>query len=135
MTGQKLDVDDPRVHRFYRAVGCVFNHKAFFANIQADDRVVNSSWDFSDEFTWKAMDFSYINALPPAQGTGYLMPSTMTNLAAEEKLLESILKDKLGSIRMNDEHLSTNWDSQMAYLLSMALVNYEFERVGGVTLA
>lgn len=64
-----------------------------------------------------------------------MQPSTISNLPSEEKLLESILKEKFGSIRMNDEHLSTNWDSQMSYLLSMALVNYEFERVGGSTLA
>ena len=58
------------------------------------------------------------------------MPTTITNLASEEKLLEGILKEKIGSIRMNDEHLNTNWDNHLSYLLSMALINYEFERVG-----
>lgn len=33
LTGQKMEVDDPRVHRFYRAVGSVFNNKYYFANI------------------------------------------------------------------------------------------------------
>lgn len=31
--GTKMMSDDPRVHRFYRTVGSVFNHQGFFANI------------------------------------------------------------------------------------------------------
>ena len=58
------------------------------------------------------------------------MPSTMNNIPSEEKLLENILKEKMGSIRMNDEHLATHWDNQLSYLLSTALINYEFERIG-----
>lgn len=130
-----MEVDDPRVHRFYRTIGCVFNHKCFFANIQADDRVINTNWNFEDEFMWKGMSPYFINILSPTPGAGYLMPSTLTNIASEEKLLESILKEKIGSIRMNDEHLSTTWDNHLSYLLSTALINYEFERVGGVTFS
>jgi len=66
LTGQKMDYDDPRAHRLFRTIGCVFNHKSFFANVQADDRVVNTNWKFEDEFMWKAMQASYINLLPPA---------------------------------------------------------------------
>lgn len=50
-----MEFDDPRVHRFYRTIGCVFNHKYFFANVQADDRVINTNWNFEDEFMWKGM--------------------------------------------------------------------------------
>ena len=56
LTGTKLASDDPRVHRFYRTVGSVFNHKSFFANIQSDDRVVNTEWDLEDQYLWKAMN-------------------------------------------------------------------------------
>jgi centrosomal protein CEP76 len=123
-------VDDPRVHRFYRTIGCVFNHKSFFANIQADDRVVNTNWNFEDEFMWKGMSPSYINLLTPAQGVGYLMPSTISNIGNEEKLLEGVLRDKISAIRRNDENLSTAWDNHLSYLLSTALINYENERLG-----
>ena len=123
------------MHRFYRTVDCVFNHQCFFANIQADNRVVNTNWNFDDEFMWKGMTPAYINMLPPCQGMGYLMPSTMFNVGAEEKMIEHVLKEKIGSIRMNDERLTTSWDNHLAYLLSTALINYEFERIGGVTLA
>ena len=33
LTGQKMDSQDPRVHRFYRTVGCVFNNHSFFGNV------------------------------------------------------------------------------------------------------
>lgn len=50
-----MEVDDPRVHRFYRTVGCVFNHRSFFGNMQSDDKVVNTSWDLEDDYLWKPM--------------------------------------------------------------------------------
>lgn len=84
---------------------------------------------------WKGMSPTYINMLPPSQGIGYLQPSTILNVANEEKTIENLLKEKLGSLRMNDERLTTSWDNHLAYLLSTALLNYEFERIGGVTFA
>jgi hypothetical protein len=75
LTGQKMDSQDPRVHRFYRTIASVFSNKVFFANVQADDRVVNTSFDLEDEYMWKGMKPGCISALTPSQGIGYLMPS------------------------------------------------------------
>src|SRR5579875_1496635 len=100
-------MDDPRVHRFYRTIGCVFNHKHFYANIQADDRCVNTNWNFEDEYMWKAMAHSYISLLSPSQGTGYLMASNRSDNSLSEKAIEEELKEKIASIRMNDEHITT----------------------------
>jgi hypothetical protein len=91
---------------------------------------VNTNWNFEDEFMWKGMSPSYINLLTPAQGVGYLMPSTISNIGNEEKLLEGVLRDKISAIRRNDENLSTAWDNHLSYLLSTALINYENERLG-----
>ena len=123
--------DDPRVHRFYRTVGCVFNHKSFFANIQADDKVINTSWDMEDEYMWKAMNRQKIGKLQPANGYGqHLMPSLPVNISDEERTLEKILRDKIEGIRRNDGgNLKTHWDDKLSYLLQTALRNYEFERV------
>ena len=96
---------------------------------------MNTSWDFEDEYMWKGIATSYIKTLSPSNGIGYLMPSSNRNLSDEEKLLENILKDKIGSVRKNDHNLSTQWDSQLSYLLSTALANYEYERVGGGSFA
>lgn len=126
-----MDCDDPRVHRFYRTIGCVFSNKCFMGNIQADDRVVNTSWDFEDEYMWKQMSTSMLNSLSTSTGIGHIMPSASINVNEEEKMLEGILRDKIGSIRRNDHNLGTQWDSQLSYLLSTAVSNYEFERVGG----
>ena len=107
LTGTKMASDDPRVHRFYRTVGCVFSNKTFFANIQSDDRVVNTQWDLEEQYLWKAMSPTYVNSLTPNPAIGYLMPSTIRNAADEEKLLESILRDKVGGMRKNEHNLNT----------------------------
>ena len=111
LTGTKLASDDPRVHRFYRNVGCVFSNKSFFANIQADDRVVNTEWDLEDQYLWKAMSPQYINSLTPSSSIGYLMPSNNFSTGEEEKLLEGILKQKVGSLRRNEHNINTQWDA------------------------
>lgn len=49
INGQRLLHDDPRIHRYYRKIGCVFNHKHFYANIQLDDIVANTNWDLDNE--------------------------------------------------------------------------------------
>lgn len=77
------------------------------------------------------MSSSQINTLSSSTGIGYLMPSAPINIPNEEKMLEGILRDKVGSIRRNDHNLGTQWDSQLSYLLSTAVANYEFERIGG----
>ena len=58
-----MDSQDPRVHRFYRTVGSCFNNQKFFANVQTDDRVVNTVWDLEDEYMWKGMSTSQIKTL------------------------------------------------------------------------
>lgn len=84
------------------------------------------------------MSSKQIQTLPPSHGIGYLQPSNLFSsplaLTQEEKNLEQLLRDKIGSLRMSEERQSTSWDSQLTYLLSSALASYELERVGGVTL-
>lgn len=55
LTGQRMDSKDARVHRYYRKVGCVFNHRAFYGNIQVDDIVAHTDWSLEDETMWKSM--------------------------------------------------------------------------------
>ena len=73
---------------------------------------------------------SKLNTLTTNPAIGYVMPSAPVNIAQEEKELENILKDKVGSFRKNEHNLATSWDSQLSYLLSTALSNYEYERIG-----
>ena len=39
LTGKIFSTNDPRVNYLYRRVGCVFNHKTLYANLQEDDLV------------------------------------------------------------------------------------------------
>ena len=48
------------------------NHRAFFGNLQADNRVINTDWNFQEEFSWKGMSQTMLNLLTPALGIGYL---------------------------------------------------------------
>jgi hypothetical protein len=113
-----MATDDPRVHRFYRQIGCVFNNKSFYGNIQIDDRVANVSWDLEDDQFWKSMDKTFINNLQPSNGVGFLMPSVNINIPEKEKMLEKMLKERIAGIRWNDGgSLNTSWDDQLSYLL------------------
>ena len=103
--------------------------------MQADDRVVNTDWDLEDKYMWKGMNPAQINALTPSPAIGSIMPSTGLDVAAEEKLLESILRDKIAGVRRNDHNMGTEFDSQLSYMLSTALSNYEVERIGGQSFA
>ena len=91
LMGNKMDYCDPRVHRFYRTIGCVFNNKHFYANIQADDRAVNTNFDFEDEYMWKSMSTPMLNTITTSNGVGYIMPSTTPTNPDEEKMLEQAL--------------------------------------------
>ena len=57
------------------------------------------------------MNQSHINTLTPNSAIGNLMPSTGVNVFEEEKLLESILRDKIAGVRRNDHNMGTEWDS------------------------
>ena len=81
------------------------------------------------------MSHAYINALTPNSAIGDLMASQGINVPEEEKLLESILRDKIAGVRRNDHNMGTEYDTQLSYMLSTALSNYEYERIGGSNFA
>ena len=76
-----------------------------------------------------------ITSLTTNPAIGYLMPSATMNVSDKEKRLESELREKVGGMRKQEFNLNTQWDAQLSYLLSTALSNYEYERVGGGSFA
>lgn len=42
LTGQKYAQNDPKVNYLYRRIGCIFNDKKYFANLQDADTVESS---------------------------------------------------------------------------------------------
>ena len=93
---------DLRVNRLYNTVGCVFNHRSFYANIQADDTVFNVRWNFDDELDWKAMEESQVCMVQPSMNAGYLSliaPPSQLDVVEMEKSLETALRAKIAYIR------------------------------------
>lgn len=129
LTGQRFELSDPRIHRFYRTIGCVFNHKSFYANIQADDRVISSIFDLEDESLWMSMSPKMLDELTTVPKAS-LMPSTL-DVYEEQKTLEKVLKEKIVTYRANEAQANTTWDSQLGYLLNQALISYELQRLSG----
>lgn len=49
----------------YRSVGCIFNHKSFYANCQASDNVSTCTFDLENTSLWKPMSTEAIRSAPP----------------------------------------------------------------------
>lgn len=133
LTGQKFKLGDPRIKKFYRTVGCVFNDKSFYANVQPSDMFENVIFDFGDTDLWKAMDSTIIKSLPKVPMAN-LMPSEL-DVIEEEKALEKALKAKISGLRFSECGLKSKYDKQLEYMLSPAMFNYELERVFSTTFS
>lgn len=55
-TGHKFEINDPRVAQLYKRVGCIFNNKCFYGNIQASDVITQTDFNIEDYTKWKAID-------------------------------------------------------------------------------
>lgn len=150
LTGQRINVSDPKVFRFYKKIHCVYSDKSFYANIQADDTVFNTIYAFEDEYLWKSVPEDKINSVlkydySPDLSINYnnsytnlVINDNLTskiqlnyyNIHEKEEELEKCIKLKISQFRKSLE-LTTNFDSKLGYLLSPALSNYELERVSG----
>ena len=136
LTGQRLDVDDPKIFRFYKHIHCAFSNLAFYANIQAQDTVFNTIYIFEDDNQWKSVPKDKIEALVKYNDTPFLDIVNRDNYKIEVEI-EKEIKSKISKYRKSilfDKYLgldiNTQWDNKLSYLISPALVNYELERVG-----
>jgi len=100
LTGQRFKLGDPRVGKFYRSIGCIFNNQSFYANIQASDLVESTIFDIGDDSLWKSMDIPMIKSLPKVP-IASLMPSNL-EIIDEEKSLEKALKAKISGLRLSE---------------------------------
>jgi centrosomal protein CEP76 len=110
----------------YQTVECIFNDKCLYANIQADESIARTLFDFSDKALWKPLPLNSAAAikqqpLPP------LLPHTHIELALEGEL-ELLLKNLISEHRKG-LGLTTIFDDALAYLLRPALWAYEQERL------
>ena len=130
MTGQRMELTDPRVNKFYKTITCVFGYNKFYANIQPSDKVSATKFDFENDSHWKAMDEEQLKKIAPLNfPVSFREPEGLKSL--EET--EAVLKEKISDYRMSSMLVSTYFDEGLSYILSPALVNYELERISGLT--
>ena len=98
LSGQRINVDDPKVFRFYKKIHCVFNDNKFFANIQIDDTVFNTNYFLEDEFLWKAIPIDKLTSLGKYSFTPILEINQIHPGSIENKI-EKEIKNKIGKFR------------------------------------
>ena len=133
LTGQRILISDPKVFRFYKKIHCVFSDKNFYANLQPDDTVFNTSYVFEDEFLWKKLLPEKIDSIVKYNFSPELcLNKIITDIHSVEDEIEKDLKTKIVQFRRSLD-LGTQIDNKLGYLLSPALCNYELERISSST--
>lgn len=121
----------------YKTIGCVFNHRTIYANIQSLPDVDTCSFNVRDQSKWKAMSEDAINTVTSRShvttipnAPSLCKPSWDASLVAND--LESELK--LILVRFRQQlGLNTTVDTHLSYIVTQALSAYEHERVTGVS--
>lgn len=139
-----LNPDDPPLDKNlvvkhpYKTIGCLFNHRNFYANIQPFANVETSSFNITDQSRWKAMSEDAVASISsPLNVTTvpYLPPLSQNQLDAS--LIANDLERQLRSLvvmHRKEKGLNTIWDDNLSYILSPALASYETERVTGMSI-
>ncbi|GAB1597412.1 centrosomal protein of 76 kDa-like [Argonauta hians] len=121
----------------FRTVGCVFNHRRFYANCQASDAVETCEFNLKVSTHWKAMSEKAIWSICEPTSCPLWPPicPLKRNLFDPIKysdLLEKQLCELVVAYRLN-EGLTTEWDHDLSYLLTSLLSSHECERITGFT--
>ncbi|CAH8449219.1 unnamed protein product [Dicrocoelium dendriticum] len=113
----------------FQTIGCMYNHKNFYANIQTNDSVSRCSFNLSDESLWRAMSSEVVSSVA--------VDSTLALhcLCGPESDTQRLSYSVEGELqRMIEEWRSTHfaggdctwkWDSQLSRLLAPILAGFE----------
>lgn len=130
-------VEQPRPQHPYRTVGCVFNHKAFFANCQPSDNVELCCFDLQDSSVWKAMSADALASVcGPSNITHWPNSPPLVPSHLDAALVSNELELQLRALTIDhrkDLGLTSVWDDELSYLLNPALAAYELERMTGLS--
>ncbi|KAH9600427.1 CEP76 [Trypanosoma melophagium] len=124
-TGDRFSLTDAHP---YETIGCMFNHRSFYANIQQSDVVVTTSFDLDNEELWKPLNPLKLRMIPKYPNPPLLWVS------CDSKNIENQLQTSL--IREITEYrdtrgVTTSFDDNLTYVLSQALFAYESYRRNG----
>eukprot|EP00755_Sulcionema_specki_P014127 Sspe_Gene.9118::Locus_3071_Transcript_4_4_Confidence_0.500_Length_3082::g.9118::m.9118/K16457/CEP76; centrosomal protein CEP76 len=112
-------------------IHCAYTHGAFVANLQVDDLIPSTHYDFDTERLWKGMNPLKLKLVKPVAHPPLLPPSQSSSTAVEEAV-EAGLVQAIAAHR-EQRGLPTHWDQQtLPYVLTQALWGYEMEKLSGV---
>jgi centrosomal protein CEP76 len=94
LTGQRVNLEDSKIFRFYKKIHSVFNNNSFYANVQPDDSVFNTLYHFDDEYLWKNIPSDKLEALVKHNHTPF-MDAILKDFYKLEMDLERDLKIKI----------------------------------------
>ncbi|PIK54257.1 putative centrosomal protein [Apostichopus japonicus] len=140
---QPVNPDDPpsvqlpRPQYPFRTIGCIFNHRTFYANCQPSDNVDVCCFDLHDESLWKSMSPDAIQSVCGTSSQSlWPHPVPLISNLLDSSLASNDLELQLRALvvdQRKDMGLTTVWDDELSYLLNQALAAYELERSTGVT--
>ena len=122
----------------YVTLGCVYNNREFYANIQPSDKLSGCTFDLLNETKWKSMDRQVLDSVcgPDANPFWRNLPTLQGPSINTEIIAETLEQDLMGLIADYRSSLSldTIFDAGLAYILQPALATYELERTVGVSV-
>lgn len=138
-----INPDDPpalkqsRPDHPYRTVGCVFNHKSFYANSQPTDSADVCVFELHNEARWKSMSDEAIGSVcgPKLLPSGAMFPP-LYPATVDSALVSNDMEYELRSLvtdHRRDLGLNTTWDDELCYILTPALSAYELEHCTGIS--
>ncbi|XP_027038714.1 centrosomal protein of 76 kDa-like [Pocillopora damicornis] len=138
-----VNPDDPpalkqsRPDHPYRTVGCVFNHRTFYANSQPTDSVEVCQFELQNEARWKCMSEEALRSVcgPKILPSGPVFPPLYPS-GVDSSLVSNDMEHELRSLvtdHRRDLGLNTAWDDELSYILTPALAAYELEYSTGVS--
>lgn len=129
LTGHKFELNDPKVNQMYKKVGCLFNHKYFYANIQGVDGMSATDFNIEDYTKWKALDPQEIQQVRPQNTQIRLIPSSL-DCDGLETQMEHKLRAAISAHR-KVLNMLTRYDDKLDGIMQIALANYEIEKLTG----
>ncbi|XP_067013027.2 centrosomal protein of 76 kDa isoform X2 [Anabrus simplex] len=128
--------DDPPTENLaypYSKIGCIFNDKHFYANIQERDWVPMCKFHLEDSRQWKAMSPAAIQSLVGNEQGIPLQPGLLDPIMYSQDM-ERELRQLISEYRL-DHQLRTRWNMELYQLLAPVLASCEMEHKCGVKLA
>lgn len=130
----KYNQNDPKVNYLYRRIGCLFNHKSYYANLQETDTAFKTSLMLEDQTKWKSMgDLTQFATILSNTNISSLMMPDLSRCIEEEEELERDIKHLLKKYRDAMKY-HTRFSDSLTSILGTALTCYELNKSTGNTI-